>query len=127
MMEDLHKRVTVVETKVESLEKKSDEQKVKNDDLTRLIVLFENQEKRQEERDLKQQEQLDKFSETMINVNENLKGLNKGLETLDKRVGKLESNENERKLDLGLLFKDLIYKILPALIIAWLIYELGIK
>lgn len=122
-MSNFEQRLTKLETKVNEHSRQLEKQEDKNDTLTRLVTLVEMQ----TEVNRDQTEQMKKFDITLNKVNTNLNGLNRNLETIDKRVEQLEANDNERKLDLGKLLKDVLYKVVPSIILAWLIFHFGLK
>lgn len=124
--EDLYERITRVETIVSEHSRKLDAQVEKNDTLTKLATIMEMQVEVNKEQSI----QMKKFDITLNKVNTNLDGLNKNLETLDTRVGKLESNDNERKIDVPSLMTKIvvgIFMTIPTLITMWLALQFGLK
>lgn len=123
MAEELNVRVSRLEAKVDEHSKSIERQVEKNDTLTRLVTLVELQ----TDINKKQTEQMDKFDRTLNKVNTNLDGLNRNLETLDHRVEKLESDDSDRKIDLGKLFKHILWTAIPTLIVTYLLIKFGMK
>lgn len=135
---DLHGRVSKLEVQVDTQEKRWQSQVEKNDVLTKLATLMEMQmseskerEKRQEVRDEKQNKQMSKITDTLNNMNENLTGLNSGLQEVKSRVTDIEKQQEDKKIDLGKLFKDIIFKGVPTVVATvvatWLLIQSGLK
>jgi hypothetical protein len=110
--ETLTEKVAKLEATVTEHGRKLIQQEKKNDVITRLVTLFENQERnlqererKQEERDKKQQEQLDKFSNAMDEVVVNLSNLNNSQVLLGDRVTEIESTLQGQKVDIVKMVK----------------------
>jgi chromosome segregation ATPase len=126
VVEDLHERLAKVETKVERHEKKFDTQMEKNDLLTRVIVLQEQQ----QEINKDHVKQMDKFDKTLNRIDKNLDGLNKNLELLDNRVGKLEESENGSKISVPNMMTKIViglFMAIPTIITTWILIQLNLK
>lgn len=82
---------------------------------------------RQVELNKEQQEQIKEQHGTLVEINKNLTGLNTNLEILDQRVKKLETSDSERNIDMGKLFKDIVYKVFHLVVLAWLLFYFGLK
>lgn len=74
------------------------------------------------------------LSKTMIEVKDNMAGLNGEMKnlssqvgTLGQRVEKLEENEDEKKIDLGKLVKQIVWVAVPSLIVAAIVFYFGWK
>ena len=123
MEQDINRRVAVLEVKVDKNTKSLESQNQKNDILIEMKTLMELQTEVNKE----QKEQIKEFSNTLIKVNKNLDGLNSGMKDLNKRVTDIENKQDERKIDPQMVFKDVIYKVVPAFILAWLLLQFGLK
>jgi len=121
--QDINRRVAVLEVKVDKNTKSLESQNQKNDILIEMKTLMELQTEVNKE----QKEQIKEFSNTLIKVNKNLDGLNSGMKDLNKRVTDIENKQDERKIDPQMVFKDVIYKVVPAFILAWLLLQFGLK
>lgn len=102
MIEDVVERLARVETIVEHNGKRIDDLEGKNDLLTRLTIVSEqqaefNKEFKQEAKEFRLS--ISDFKMTIEKVNTNLDGLNKKFETIDQRVGTLEGNKGEQKIE----------------------------
>lgn len=123
VQEDIYARMTAVEVKVDDHEKKLAKQEEKNDSQIEMNTLL----KMQIEVNKEQNQQMKLFGETLTKVNENLTGLNTGMHDLNTRVTEIENNQESKKIDPAALFKDIVYKVLPSLILAFLIFYFGWK
>jgi chromosome segregation ATPase len=140
-LETISERISKVEQITEhhsqllhSQGEKLESQNDKNETLAKLTTLVEIQmqdsrdrEARQETRDEKQNLQMKEFSDTLVKVNENLTGLNSSVSQVESRVGKLEDSQKKKIIDLGELAKDVVFKVIPTLIGAYLILKFGLK
>ncbi|MEX0596779.1 MAG: hypothetical protein WD512_09775 [Candidatus Paceibacterota bacterium] len=72
------------------------------------------------------QEQLKLQHDTLINVNANISGLNENFTKLNTRVETLEESRHAYKIDLGKLATTIIYKVVPGLVLAWLVFKYGL-
>lgn len=72
-----------------------------------------------------------KQTDTLNNINTNLTMLNNNYDNLTNRVGTIEDDiKNNRKnssINLSKLTTDTIYKVIPAIILAWLFFKFGLK
>lgn len=141
MTQDINERVGILENQIKTHDKRIQKVEDKNDAITRLTILYENQEqkneereRRQDERDRKQQEQLDKFADTIEKVNDNLTSLNTTQQHLQSEVGQIgdrveeiEKKADEKKIDPSKVFKEIIYKVIPSFILAYLLFKFGLK
>lgn len=119
-------RVSLLEDKVDRLEKKVDSQDGTNVQLAKLNTIIDIMSEELKETKLqtkKQAEATQKQSETMLLINNNISNLNKSLQTLDKRVEVLEENKKtnlNRWIDGG-------FKIVVAILTAYFLIQLGLK
>jgi chromosome segregation ATPase len=137
MEEELYRKVTRLETKVEEHDRKLDAQVEKNESLTRLATLMQLQmeeskerERRQEIRDDKQNKQMEKFSETLTKVNDNLTNLNTKQQSLTDRVSEIEGTLSGQKIDIVKLLKGMLSYLLTAAgggVVLYIYIKLGIK
>lgn len=142
--EDFNERIARLEVKVNLHEKKLEVQDKKNDTLTRLVTLYETQERahserelRQLERDKKQQEQLDKFGNAMeevvvslANINHTQQQLKEDMGEIGNRVADIEKSQEESKIDpIKIFLKILAFggTLLGGILAAWLYMQLGLK
>lgn len=73
------------------------------------------------------QETLKEHGIILVQVSNNLTSLSTGLEKLDQRVHQIEVNESGKKIDMGQLLKDVVFKVVPALVLAYFILKFGLK
>lgn len=142
MSEDLVEKVVKLEVTVADHSRQLEKQADKNDSLTRLVTLYETQEKnnverekRQDERDKKQQEQLDKFANTIVEVkntinmvNTNLTNLNENQQTLQSEVVQIGNRVEEiEKKPLKFFWKAAkwVVGVVTFLLTAYLVYKFG--
>lgn len=111
-----------------------------HDLLTRLTILSEMQEERnerQDARDIKQDEQMEKFNTTLTKVNENLTNLNHTSDELKNNVGQLgsrissiEATQEESKISVPKLMAKVlvgIVMLIPMILGVWLLIQMGLK
>lgn len=122
-IESLFERQGRCEEKLTSHDRRIDNLETKNEALSRLTTIVEMQMEANKE----QQKQIKDQHRTLEKMNNNLDGLNTTLGNLDKRVEQLESSDNERKLDFGKLFKEIVYKVIPAIAIAYFLFKMGLQ
>lgn len=123
MAEEIIERLSALEVRVDEHGKKLVKQQEKNESQIELNMLI----KMAVESSKEHAKQMVKFGETLDRVNDNLSNLNSRMHDLNQRVTEIEDNQEDRKIDLGKLFKDLVFKVLPAIVIAWVLFETGWK
>jgi chromosome segregation ATPase len=133
VVEDLHERITRVETIVERHEKKIDAQEDKNDLLTRLTIVAEQQSVFNTE--FKQE--LKEFRITIDKVNTNLDQLNashkqmkQDMSQIGERVSSIETKQEGSKIDVPNLMTKIVigvFMAIPTIITAWLLIQLNLK
>lgn len=123
VQEDVYQRIALLEGKVEEHGRKLEKQEEKNETQIEIHTIL----KMQVETNKEQAQQMSKLGETLDKVNENLSGLNTGMQDLNSRVTEIENNQESKKIDPASLFKDIVYKVLPALVLAWFLFEFGLK
>lgn len=118
-MSDINARMSVVEEKVNVANKRISDLEATTNDLPKLEVMMNMVIKTNEEQ-----------TQTLKEINLNLHNLNKGYENLDRRMGTVEANQKEIKtsasIDLVKLGKEIIFKIVPAIILTWLLIQFGL-
>ncbi|MGD6876753.1 hypothetical protein [Bacillus infantis] len=122
-IESLFERQGRCEEKLTGHDRRLESLETDNKALLRLATVVEMQ----AEANREQQETSKSQHQTLQKINENLTGLNTKMENLDSRVEQLESNDSERKLDFGKLFRDLVYKVVPAIAIAYFLFKMGLQ
>lgn len=136
-MINLHEKVSRNEVKIDDHERRLQIVENNSASLIELKTIIKMQvednkerEKRQIQRDEKQDAQMEKFSNTLDKVNENLTGLNSGLQDVTARVGKIEEAQEMKRIDWGLLWKEILFKGLPTVAAtvlgAYLLWKFGI-
>lgn len=100
--EDLYQKVAKIETKIEEHNRKLIAQEEKNDTLTKLTLLIEQQ----QEINKDHARQMEKFDNTLDRVNENLTQLNlsqkqmqQDMNQIGERVSSIETKQEEQKID----------------------------
>lgn len=116
----INARVSVVESKLDNHNDRLEGLEDKNSKITRLDTLMEMLLESNKEQTI-----------TLREINLNLNNLNKGYENLDKRMEVLENNHNEIKtnsnINLAKLAKDIIFKVVPMIILTWILIQLGLS
>ncbi|MGM7720472.1 hypothetical protein [Metabacillus sp. Hm71] len=125
---EIVQRISRLEEQNIAQEKQIDSLLVKTKDVPKLEVLMEvltNSIKEQTETNKEQTKANKELSQTLIEVKDNIQGLNGEMKNLGSevsklggRVEKLESNEEEKKIDLGKLFKHVLWVAIPAIVVA---------
>lgn len=123
MSNDLYEFQGKTKEKLASHERRISNLENMNETLIRLVSSVE----RQTEMNKEQQEQIREQQQVLVKVNENLTGLNSRMETLDQRVEQLENSDSERHIDLGKLFKHVLWVTLPSIIGTYLLIKFGLK
>jgi methyl-accepting chemotaxis protein len=121
--EDALQRITRVEEKVENQDKRIGSLETDNKVLARLAILIEKQDERIEKHDL----QMERQHETLIEMSNSMKEMSNSYKNLDGRVGKLETNDSNKKIDLGILAKHVLFSVIPTLVAAYLLFRFGLK
>jgi 3-methyladenine DNA glycosylase/8-oxoguanine DNA glycosylase len=123
--DDALQRISKLEEKTDGQDKRLVALESDNKLLTKIATIVESQAKRDE----KQEVQMERHHETLVKINENMSNLNTSLQKLDGRVETLEKVQSDNKVTEWFkgVFKDLFFKIVPALIVAYLLYRWNIK
>jgi methyl-accepting chemotaxis protein len=126
-------RIAVVEESVKSLSRRVSENEGNSESLVRLTTLMEIQ----TEMDKQQNEQMREFGDTLNNVNSNLSLLSSSYEhlktdmsTIGSRVKSIEDSQEDTKLSIpkiGALIVKNSFLIIPSIILAWLLIQMGLK
>lgn len=123
MVEDIYERLTALEVRVDAHGIKLSKQEEKNESQIELNTLLKLQIETSKEHAI----QMRKFGETLDRVDANLSGLNSGMQDLNSRVTEIENNQDEKKIDIVQFAKNTILYLIPSLLLAWIIFELGLK
>lgn len=123
VQEDVYQRIATLESKVNEHGRKLEKQEEKNETQIEIHTIL----KMQVETNKEQSKQMIKFGETLDKVNENLTGLNTGMQDLNNRVTEIENNQESKKIDLAVLAKTIIFKVVPTVIGAWILFYFGWK
>lgn len=125
-LNSIYERIGSNEQAIEDLERRMDKAELKSESQTKTNILLEMQ--TQVNKD--QNEQMRQIGETLQKVNDNLTGLNTGMHDLNKRVTLIENNQDSKKIDLGALGKDIVFKVIPTVIAtilgAYLLFQLNL-
>lgn len=122
----LSERLGKIETRLEEHSRLLQEQKEKNETLLEMKTLLSIQIEDSKKRD----KQLESFEFTLIKVNENLTNLNHNQQQLSNRVSDIEGVLNDQKTARTSLIKTILSYILTSggsILVAWLLYKLGVK
>lgn len=140
MSNELPERVAKLETKVENHDRLLQAQQERNDLLTKISLIIENQredaierERRQDLRDEKQNQQMEGVSLTLKSVNENLSNLNAAQQQIIEdvneidirveRVEKFQDDDTEKNtINLNGLFKKFVFWAVGAGLSAIVLY-----
>jgi uncharacterized membrane protein len=124
--EDFNRRIAVIETKLDEHSRLLEKQQERNETQTELNTILKAN-----------VEQMKRFGETLDRVNDNLTNLNSNQQKLNdnqlelgERVDQIEDTLHEQKIDPIKLFKSILSYVVTAcgsILVAWLIYKLGIK
>lgn len=131
-------RMGIIEEKVDNNTRTLEQLRREQDALDRITTITEihlsemqKREQKQEIREERQDSMLSNLSlaitnmtSTLNNINLNLNKLNNGQEDLEKRIGKIEDNN---KIDIPALFKQILWVGIPAVIIASVMLWAGLK
>lgn len=134
----LYVRVELVEQKVEGIDarvERLENNQVALDKISAITEIhireIEKRESKQEVREEKQDTMLSNLSQTLTNmtstlnsINLNLNKLNSGQDDLEKRIGKIEDNN---RIDIPSLIKQIIWVGIPTVIIAAVMLWLNLK
>jgi len=134
----MYVRTELVEQKVEDIDKRVNRLEDNQASLDRISTVTEmhikeiqRREQKQELREEKQDIMLGNLSSTLTNmtttltsINLNLDRLNSGQDDLERRIGKIEDNN---KIDVPALIKQIIWIGLPTIAIAAVMLWLGLK
>jgi chromosome segregation ATPase len=107
--ENALQRITRLEEKAHSNEKRVSTVENKTEDIPELKTLMKMTIETNKEQ-----------SQTLLKINENLTGLNGELKNLGGRVKTLEDGQNSNKIDIVALVKQIVWVGVPALLIWWL-------
>jgi phage shock protein A len=121
--EDALQRITRLEGRADHTDKKLEELYQDGKVLGKLTTLMELQ----VESNKRQDEQMQKQNETMLKMSHSMEKMSDSYEKLDGRVGKLETNDSNKKIDLGVLAKHVLFSVVPTLIAAYFLIRLGLK
>jgi hypothetical protein len=121
--ENTLQRVTRLEERQDNTDKRLEDLTREGKVLGKLATLMELQ----VESNKRQDEQMQKQNETMLKMSHSMEKMSDSYEKLDGRVGKLETNDSDKKIDLGAWAKNFIMVSIPSIVVGIVLAYVALK
>lgn len=121
--ENALQRITRLEERQDNTDKRMDQLSQDGKVLGKLTTLMELQ----VESNKRQDEQMQKQHETMLKMSHSMEKMSDSYEKLDGRVGKLETNDSDKKIDLGTWAKNFIMVSIPSIVVGIVLSYVALK